>query len=382
MIDLNVNKFDYQRKSKVINGYIKPLNLYSGNKIEYSYSKPLPHLSRLIHEILGREVVIFLWGQFLLHNVDESEMIIFSDICQILNDFREHFDYSIPLNSLGFSGVESDDYIGFVDLCEKITKVIYNLRPSKPKAELKSHRIICCNGDACKHYTGFNLTQSNNCVDVKTTESYTAKFKHYNHRLFVAYRKWTADHNNVIRNKHIIIVMRESEIPLDKNRMPPSFWSLRGDFLVESYEVLENIAEIIRTDFDTLREDQAKEKPFYLPLWLKSEFNPSDLTMFRHYYSKSKHQQNTETVVKKSNDFIALSPMIKLGTTKKNIRLDLEECVMRFLFIIENIGASISITKVRGRICLLYILYVFETIYITQYLYCDVIIFSLSFLNL
>ena len=159
---------------------------------------PVPILSSLTLQHMGEELVEFMWQQFLDHDTDESELVMVNKLPIIFQQIRAHFGYKIKVEELGLKSLEDDDYIGFVEVCSAMNKVMPPIRPYVEIAEPKEARLYCCSHEACKH---LNDENDHDDAPLEHETDIAKRVKDGNYQLFVVFNQWMSDLNGKIRNK-------------------------------------------------------------------------------------------------------------------------------------------------------------------------------------
>jgi hypothetical protein len=70
-------------------------------------------------------------------------------------------------------------------------------------------------------------------------------------------------------------------VPYDRNRLPLSWWELRGEFLIPSYEEFRRLVDAVRTDADDVEDEGELEEAMKLPLWIRQELDHPDIIVLR-----------------------------------------------------------------------------------------------------
>jgi hypothetical protein len=99
--------------------------------------------------------------------------------------------------------------------------------------------------------------------------------------LQVIYRRWILEKKGIVRIKDVPSILFEADIKHDKTLLSEIYWKTNGDYLLLSYQLLNDVAEKIRLDI----EDKNNQLDLYrLPKWLMNEFIPQEIAMFRHHF--------------------------------------------------------------------------------------------------
>lgn len=266
-MEINASKGD-RATPKLFSGQVKTLKLQHascGTESE-DFDVPLPHVPPHVTEVLGCEVVRLLWHQFLLHDSDESELILVSHLSDIDQCMQKkghilHFD-ELDIDSDG------NEYTDFAYVIDKLATSRNRAGVLKPVQEQRVLLPPCCATGACFVHT----RAEQKVLDGDDRPDF---------RLDVIYRRWVLDKRGIVRVNDAPAILDEADVEYDRDLVPSTFWIVRGDSLLLNYEELAEVASQIRLD----REDEENQLDLYrLPRWLMNEFIPEEIAMFRHHF--------------------------------------------------------------------------------------------------
>ena len=247
-----------------------PLNEHAGEKFELS--SPLPYVSSHIFKTLGRYTVSVVWDEFLRHGATGTACTQKKNIEDIGKQTVERLGRDLPFSRLLFD-LEKDDYVSFIDTLEQLTTMLNaptdDYLQKDPPARLPS----CCAFRACRKHRALQPGEEPEDLD----EELVAPFF-----LETIYTRWKLNKRGNVRRKDVPGILTEANIPHDTKRLPPAYWELYGDILVEDSVQMMEVVEAIRVDMDVHRE--LKLDLFRLPRWLKNEFSVSEIKLFIHHF--------------------------------------------------------------------------------------------------
>jgi len=228
---------------------------------------PLPHVPPHVNEVLGCEVVRLLWKQFLLHDSDESELVLISHLSDI-DQCMQKMGHILHFDELNIDP-EGNEYTDFAYVIDKLATSRNRAGVLKPVQEQRVLLPPCCAAGACFIHTRAEhkvLSEGDDRPDF---------------RLDVIYRRWVLDKKGIVRVNDAPAILDEADVEYDRDLVPSTFWIVRGDSLLLNYEELAEVASQIRLD----KEDEENQLDLYrLPRWLMNEFIPEEIAMFRHHF--------------------------------------------------------------------------------------------------
>ena len=313
----DANTSDYKR-SKMFKGSVKikkrsSIPSKSAVILRREFLIPLPTLPLLTRKNLGERMIEFIWQEFLNNDTDESELLLFEYVPAVINNINITFSCELSPTLLNLKILEDDDYIEFKELTEKISKYFSVVDPglSSSAQPKENYAATCCAQAAC-HQSDYATTNYFNDGYGKDAESvnsdsisgsskktrndnmklpYVSKIDkkkdENNYQLRVAYTRFLADNNGILRNKHVLRIIDKLEIKYDRSNLP-IFLVNRDyeDFLVPSFIDFIGIVDSLRILVEELENEAFGDisSSLSLPEWLKEQFLPSELMMFQHYF--------------------------------------------------------------------------------------------------
>lgn len=194
------------------------------------------------------------------------------------------------------NGYDKDDYIDFDVLLKTVRRMFGDptivSEPSPPPS--KQRFCLCalpaCSHSSCQFTSDYNkretfdgLREGVMCLEDEVEEDSLNSNMRF--RLEVVYKRMLLELNGKIRVRHIGAILNEVGIPYDKQRLPQSFWNLRGDFMLASFEDLCSLVRQIR-QADTQPPDALDHLFHYrIPHWLREEFKVSELLLYQHHFT-------------------------------------------------------------------------------------------------
>lgn len=235
------------------------------------YPPEVPYLPYHAKETLGKDLIVDIWKEFLAFGADESEMVMYSALKEILIVLSSRHP-NLPLNEISFK-VDDDDYIEFKQFIESLVSKLNRPGCRECNAKYPDRLVTCC----CRH-SCVSLNEHKEMDPLK--EKYYANF----HRLNIIFTQWLVNRNGKVRIKHIPDILQEADIPFDTNRKENAthFWENRGELYINSIDELITIVDEIRTD----KEESLNEsiETLKLPLWIRREFSTPEILMYRHRF--------------------------------------------------------------------------------------------------
>lgn len=241
--------------------------LESKNNTDGTFDYPLPHVPDHVYEILGEKVVHLLWEQFLLHDSDDSELMLTEHIPAV-EEAMKKLGHNLPFDQLNIDE-DGNEYTDFAFVIDKLAVRRNKAGVVKPIVVLKAQLPPCCATGAC-------FVHSRNEKKVQEEGDDRPDF-----RLDVIYRRWVLEKRGIVRVKDTSAILVDADIEHDTEILPEDYWILHGDELLLNYEKLADVVDQIRLDKD----DDVDQLDLYrLPKWLMNEFIPQEVAMFRHHF--------------------------------------------------------------------------------------------------
>lgn len=214
---------------------------------------------------------------------------------------------------------ELDDYIDFVEFLLEMKKSIVTenvsivrnfVEEQKFKKPNKNNPFHCCSHKSCQQcILALPVTPSKSKTAQETVEGNdnevagTASEKASNtgtdtsedntifgnstfqFRTEIIYNRLKHSLYGKIRIKHVLLIMKELNIPFDKKRLTVEQWDVKKELLIDSMDQLKelilNLQEAVKVEIDP-SEHLYK---YSLPLWLKSEFKTSEILLYQHQFT-------------------------------------------------------------------------------------------------
>ena len=246
------------------------LHEHKAEKTEYRI--PLPYISAHIEKTLGEYTIGVIWDEFISHGATGTSCTQKKNIESIGKNTCKKIGRDIPFRGLNFD-LEDDDYVPFIDVLEQLSVLINapcdDYLEKEPPVRLPS----CCAFRACRKHRPHNPDEK----EAEADEELVPPFF-----LETIYTRWKLDKGGNLRRKHVPGILTEADIPYDTKRLPPLYWELYEDLLLEDSTQLMVVVEAIRIDMDMHRE--MKLDLFRLPRWVKNEFSISEIKLFIHHF--------------------------------------------------------------------------------------------------
>jgi troponin C len=271
----------YKKKKKLFSGEVRAPSLLTGRngcessslgdkgneESNTSSTIALPHVPAHVKEVLGTDVVQLLWHQFLLHDSDESELVLTCHLTEIHQNMS-NMGHNLPFDEVDIDP-DGNEYTDFSYVIDKLAVKRNRAGVIKPVHEYRAQLPPCCATNAC-----FVHSRAEKKVFDEGDER-------PDFRLDVIYRRWILDKRGIVRVNDVPSILAEADIDHDMTNLPPSYWIVHGDELLINFEVLVKVASQIRLDTD----DEVNQLDLYrLPRWLMNEFIPEEVAMFRHHF--------------------------------------------------------------------------------------------------
>ena len=318
----DTNKLDYKR-SKLFKGSVKikkKTNVPTVNAaiiVKRHFSIPIPILPALSKKHVSQELIEFIWQEFLNYDTDESELILFHYIDDVIHSINETFHYQISVKNMKLTILEADDYIEFKEFIGKLSEYFADINPGlTSSAQPKLHSLPTCCAQAACHpsdlvpYDAINdETYGDESLCSDSISEFSKKLKEDNLKIFhvsrvdkmkednnfqmlVAFTKFMVENNGKLRNKHVLQIIEKIGIKYSHDKLPPCLSSaLYENFLVPSFSVFVDIVDSIRVDGSDLNNDRYNPDDdgsgTFLPQWLHEQYLPAEVLMFKHYYTNS-----------------------------------------------------------------------------------------------
>jgi ubiquitin-protein ligase len=236
-------------------------------------SRKTPYVPAHVTAMLGGHIRDLIWEEFVTEGVDMASLIRINKLPAIGERVEARLQRSLPFNKLSFP-LESDDFVKFADVLSQLVLILST--PSDdfinkaPVAMLPS----CCAFEACRKHRGIMGT-----AGVKKPKDLESAMPFFLEPIYI---RWKLMKKGNLRKKHVPAILDEAKIPYEKKRLPPIYWSLYGDQLLETAEDVMEVVEAIRKDMDDERE--TRDDRFKLPRWLMNEFSVSEIKLFIHHF--------------------------------------------------------------------------------------------------
>ena len=236
------------------------------------FIQPMPRVPYHVEKQLGNHLLTLLWQQFLFYNVDISGLIQIDHIT-LINDNLIKFGYYLNFHKLKLVDTETNDYISFQQVVEIVCDVT---KDSTTSGTFIPPLPPCCINRCCKVHLKMPLNGYK-----EDSERSALTSKQYK-QLYIAYNQHSLECNGNIRIKNLPWLLDISRISYNLSSIDSKFWELRGDMMIESFQDILEMTELIRV---STVDDQSPNNPYWLPTWLKNEFSSSEILLYQHHFN-------------------------------------------------------------------------------------------------
>jgi ubiquitin-protein ligase len=236
---------------------------------EVELELPLPYLPSHVHDLLPRHIINMIWKEFLLHDCDETELLLTEHIPEIAQNIFQATGRSLPFHQIPLPFGDNE----YTDFSYVMTTLCHLLNQPGVTKPILTPRILlppCCARQACQLHT-------------RIEEKYqTGTELRSNFRLDVIYRRHITERNGVVRICHIPGMLEEAAIPYDLKNLPERYMTIHGDELITDYQILFKTVQLLRGDLN--ENSESLDQLYSLPRWLQNEFTSNEILLFRHHF--------------------------------------------------------------------------------------------------
>jgi ubiquitin-protein ligase len=192
-------------------------------------------------------------------------MVRIDEIPTVFENIQTDLTWWVPWKAISFGTLQPDDFIDFSYVVDKLTAYM-NKKGRMRTTDMPYHAPTglppCCAMGNCQFHGKIQRHE----------------FKHF--PLGAAFDIVKIRRKGNVRIKDLALILKQANIPYDLKRIDDSYWTKRGEQLLSDAGLLENLVDEVRTDL----EQDNEEINYRIPRWLKSEFLPSEVMMFKHHF--------------------------------------------------------------------------------------------------